>query len=235
MPQLWYLPAQMSRLKPKEHIVFEIYRVPGKRVDRMLKTQEILNKTLAFCRTRLNRTWHNPKTRGNVRYFFFHWNHFIFTSVLDVKKCVKVDPIFYVDFHRKRSRTSHFRVQKIKCKCLRVLEASIGTIATFTRSSDSSSVSITTQTMPAELAERLHRDVVALPTLRPPSNWLSSLSNGLSCCLNLLWKWCWFIWKLWAPLSTCTWLFTHCSTLCDNFSDTKLYVIKKWANFYAFF
>ena len=94
----------------------------------------------------------------------------------------------HTDLYRKSSLTSHFIVQKIKFTCLRTLETSIGTITIFTSRSGSGSVrctdSITGQRVSVVLAERLQPGVVALPTLRAPSDWLSSPSNGPSCCLS---------------------------------------------------
>ena len=85
--------------------------------------------------------------------------------------------------------------KKIKCTCWRTLEASIGTITTFTRSWDSTSVSwtdsTTSQTVPGELAERQHLAGVTLRTLRIPSNLLSSPCNVPDRCQTFLWKWWW--------------------------------------------
>ena len=71
---------------------------------------------------------------------------------------------------------------------MRTLETSIGTISISTRRPGSGAVrctdSLNGQRVSGVLAERLQPGVVALPTLRAPSDWLPSPSNGPSCCLR---------------------------------------------------
>ena len=108
-----------------------------------------------------------------------------------LKKCVKTTHLrCHTGLHLKSSFTSHFREQKIKYTCLSTIETSVGTITIFTRRSGSCSGPgrctdlITGQRVSGVLAERRQPGVVALSSLLAPSDWLSSPSNGQSCCLG---------------------------------------------------
>ena len=86
--------------------------------------------------------------------------------MLEFKKVKKCKKRLMFDVIQPCSHTSHSGVQKIKCTRLGTFKASISTTTTFTRSSDSSSVRCTDpaigQTVPAVLAERFQRGIVAI-------------------------------------------------------------------------